>query len=179
MLGRRRLIELRRAGYNIELSAPLDNIPFSTSSERERIEETVCLNIVQWNSVFNKKIDSIYCVLLFLHISLPMMVRTFLCRYLGINWHFLLLQRLHHHFLLPNSLRLHLLVNISNSHPPFYVCYFNYSCVPLLLSLSSYSPFNLVRGFIICNLFNFPLFQGESNKLMVSNFNQGIGQDIM
>ncbi|KAL8531266.1 hypothetical protein ACS0TY_008042 [Phlomoides rotata] len=37
-LGRRREIEFRRAGYNTELSAPLDNIPFSTSSERERIE---------------------------------------------------------------------------------------------------------------------------------------------
>lgn len=42
LLGRRRLIELRRAGYNTELSAPLDNIPFSTSTERERIEENVC-----------------------------------------------------------------------------------------------------------------------------------------
>ncbi|KAI8539265.1 hypothetical protein RHMOL_Rhmol09G0168600 [Rhododendron molle] len=40
-LGRRRLIELRRAGYNTELSAPLDNIPSSTSIERERIEEPV------------------------------------------------------------------------------------------------------------------------------------------
>ncbi|XP_040991944.1 uncharacterized protein LOC121238915 isoform X1 [Juglans microcarpa x Juglans regia] len=40
LLGRRRLIELRRAGYNIDLSAPLDNIPFSTSSERERIEDS-------------------------------------------------------------------------------------------------------------------------------------------
>lgn len=36
------MIDIRRAGYNIELSAPLDNIPFSTSSERERIEENVC-----------------------------------------------------------------------------------------------------------------------------------------
>ncbi|XP_058107885.1 uncharacterized protein LOC131251265 isoform X2 [Magnolia sinica] len=44
LLGRRRLIELRRAGYNIELSAPLDNIPFSTSPERERIEENVFRN---------------------------------------------------------------------------------------------------------------------------------------
>ncbi|BBH04564.1 P-loop containing nucleoside triphosphate hydrolases superfamily protein [Prunus dulcis] len=35
LLGRRRMIELRRAGYNTELSAPLDNIPSSTSSERE------------------------------------------------------------------------------------------------------------------------------------------------
>ncbi|KAJ6878345.1 hypothetical protein NC651_030935 [Populus alba x Populus x berolinensis] len=38
-LGRRHLIELERAGYNTDLSAPLDNIPFSTSSERARIEE--------------------------------------------------------------------------------------------------------------------------------------------
>jgi len=45
LLGRRRDIELRRAGYNTELSAPLDNIPFSTSSERERIEESVCSHI--------------------------------------------------------------------------------------------------------------------------------------
>ncbi|KAJ4719169.1 putative GTP binding protein [Melia azedarach] len=44
LLGRRRLIDLRRAGYNTELSAPLDNIPFSTSSERERIEENVFRN---------------------------------------------------------------------------------------------------------------------------------------
>lgn len=42
LLGRRREIEFRRAGYNTELSVPLDNIPFSTSTERERIEETVC-----------------------------------------------------------------------------------------------------------------------------------------
>ncbi|XP_010253151.1 PREDICTED: uncharacterized protein LOC104594530 isoform X2 [Nelumbo nucifera] len=44
LLGRRRLIELRRSGYNINLSAPLDNIPFSTNPERERIEETVFRN---------------------------------------------------------------------------------------------------------------------------------------
>ncbi|KAL2903626.1 putative GTP-binding protein EngB [Bienertia sinuspersici] len=43
-LGRRRDIELRRAGYNTELSAPLDNIPFSTSTERARIEESVFRN---------------------------------------------------------------------------------------------------------------------------------------
>ncbi|KAF6156065.1 hypothetical protein GIB67_010989 [Kingdonia uniflora] len=43
-LGRRRSIELKRAGYNIDLSAPLDNIPFSTSDERERIEEIVFKN---------------------------------------------------------------------------------------------------------------------------------------
>ncbi|XP_057953290.1 uncharacterized protein LOC131147755 [Malania oleifera] len=44
LLGRRRLLELRRSGYNIELSAPLDNVPFSTSSERERIGEPVFRN---------------------------------------------------------------------------------------------------------------------------------------
>ncbi|GAB4860212.1 hypothetical protein Ancab_011691 [Ancistrocladus abbreviatus] len=43
-LGRRRMIELQRAGYNIDISAPLDNIPFSTSSERERIEESIFRN---------------------------------------------------------------------------------------------------------------------------------------
>ncbi|XP_022890251.1 uncharacterized protein LOC111405543 [Olea europaea var. sylvestris] len=43
-LGRRRDVEFRRAGYSIELSAPLDNIPFSTSSERERIEVPVFRN---------------------------------------------------------------------------------------------------------------------------------------
>lgn len=48
LLGRRRPIELRRAGYNIELSAPLDNIPFSTSSERERIEENVFRNKLEF-----------------------------------------------------------------------------------------------------------------------------------
>lgn len=44
LLGRRRLIEIRRAGYNTELSAPLDNVPNSTSSERERIEENIFRN---------------------------------------------------------------------------------------------------------------------------------------
>ncbi|CAN1749654.1 Probable GTP-binding protein EngB [Linum perenne] len=44
MLGRRRLIELKRAGYNIELPAPLDNIPLSKSTERERIEENIFRN---------------------------------------------------------------------------------------------------------------------------------------
>ncbi|KAJ8439156.1 hypothetical protein Cgig2_027082 [Carnegiea gigantea] len=48
LLGRRRDIELRRAGYNTELSAPLDNIPFSTSSERERIEESVFRNKMEF-----------------------------------------------------------------------------------------------------------------------------------
>lgn len=48
LLGRRRPIELRRAGYNVELSAPLDNIPFSTSSERECIEENIFRNKLEF-----------------------------------------------------------------------------------------------------------------------------------
>ncbi|XP_052187416.1 uncharacterized protein LOC127798124 isoform X2 [Diospyros lotus] len=53
LLGRRRLIELRRAGYNTELSAPLDNIPSSTSSERERIEESVFRNKLSFFAAAN------------------------------------------------------------------------------------------------------------------------------
>ncbi|XP_022732148.1 uncharacterized protein LOC111286449 isoform X2 [Durio zibethinus] len=48
LLGRRRTIEIQRAGYNTELSAPLDNIPFSTNSERERIEENIFRNKLQF-----------------------------------------------------------------------------------------------------------------------------------
>ncbi|PIM98311.1 putative GTPase [Handroanthus impetiginosus] len=48
LLGRRRDIEFRRAGYNTELSAPLDNIPFSTSSERERIEIPIFRNKLEF-----------------------------------------------------------------------------------------------------------------------------------
>ncbi|KAK4370199.1 hypothetical protein RND71_009674 [Anisodus tanguticus] len=48
LLGRRRDIQIKRAGYNIELSAPLDNIPFSTSLERERIEEPVFRNKLEF-----------------------------------------------------------------------------------------------------------------------------------
>ncbi|XP_057430869.1 uncharacterized protein LOC130723759 [Lotus japonicus] len=44
LLGRRRLIDIKRAGYNIDLSAPLDNIPNSSCSERGRIEENVFRN---------------------------------------------------------------------------------------------------------------------------------------
>ncbi|KAK1392564.1 EngB-type G domain-containing protein [Heracleum sosnowskyi] len=44
LLGRRREIEIRRAGYNTELTVPLDNLPSSTDSERARIEETVFRN---------------------------------------------------------------------------------------------------------------------------------------
>ncbi|XP_008810571.2 uncharacterized protein LOC103721955 [Phoenix dactylifera] len=47
LLGRRRLNELQNAGYNIKLS-PLDNIPFSTSKERERIEESVFRNKLEF-----------------------------------------------------------------------------------------------------------------------------------
>ncbi|XP_038879328.1 uncharacterized protein LOC120071244 [Benincasa hispida] len=43
-LGRRRMIEIKRAGYNTDLTAPLDNIPFSNSAERERIEENIFRN---------------------------------------------------------------------------------------------------------------------------------------
>lgn len=48
LLGRRRTIDLRREGYNIDLSAPLDNIPFSSSSEREKIEENVFRNKLEY-----------------------------------------------------------------------------------------------------------------------------------
>ncbi|XP_019434106.1 PREDICTED: uncharacterized protein LOC109340818 isoform X2 [Lupinus angustifolius] len=48
LLGKRRLIDLRRAGYNIDLSAPLDNIPFSKSAERERIEENAFKNKLEF-----------------------------------------------------------------------------------------------------------------------------------
>ncbi|MBA0582722.1 hypothetical protein Gorai_024856, partial [Gossypium raimondii] len=48
LLGRRRSIEIQRAGYNTELSAPLDNIPFSTNPERERIEENIFRNKLQF-----------------------------------------------------------------------------------------------------------------------------------
>lgn len=47
-MGRRRTIDLRREGYNIDLSAPLDNIPFSSSSEREKIEENVFRNKLEY-----------------------------------------------------------------------------------------------------------------------------------
>ncbi|OMP02321.1 hypothetical protein COLO4_11191 [Corchorus olitorius] len=48
LLGKRRAIEIQRAGYNTELSAPLDNIPFSTNSERERIEENIFRNKLEF-----------------------------------------------------------------------------------------------------------------------------------
>ncbi|CAH2069538.1 unnamed protein product [Thlaspi arvense] len=53
LLGRRRLIELKKAGYNIELPAPLDNIPQSTSTERERIEESVFRNKMEFFAAAN------------------------------------------------------------------------------------------------------------------------------
>lgn len=48
LLGRRRELEFRKAGYNIELPSPLDNVPFSTSSERERIEESAFRNKLEF-----------------------------------------------------------------------------------------------------------------------------------
>lgn len=48
LLGRRRLNELKNAGYNIKISAPLDNTPFSTSLERERVEENVFRNKLEF-----------------------------------------------------------------------------------------------------------------------------------
>lgn len=44
LLGRRRLIDIKNAGYNAKLSAPLDNVPFSTRTERDRIEDSVFRN---------------------------------------------------------------------------------------------------------------------------------------
>ncbi|KAG0478604.1 hypothetical protein HPP92_013323 [Vanilla planifolia] len=48
LVGRRRLIELKNSGYNTKLSAPLDNTPFSTSIEREKIEENVFRNKLEF-----------------------------------------------------------------------------------------------------------------------------------
>ncbi|OEL32062.1 putative GTP-binding protein EngB [Dichanthelium oligosanthes] len=48
LLGRRRLNEIKNAGYNVKISAPLDNVPFSTHTERERIEESVFRNKLEF-----------------------------------------------------------------------------------------------------------------------------------
>ncbi|KAG0476937.1 hypothetical protein HPP92_013778 [Vanilla planifolia] len=48
LVGRRRSIELKNSGYNTKLSAPLDNTPFSTSTEREKIEENVFRNKLEF-----------------------------------------------------------------------------------------------------------------------------------
>lgn len=48
LLGRRRETEMKKEGYNIDLSYPLDNIPFSTSSVRERIEEPAFRNKLEF-----------------------------------------------------------------------------------------------------------------------------------
>ncbi|KAL6504941.1 hypothetical protein OROHE_023323 [Orobanche hederae] len=53
LLGRRRDIDFRRAGYNTQLSAPLDNIPFFTGSERERIE----VPLLKLRTVFRNKLE--------------------------------------------------------------------------------------------------------------------------
>lgn len=42
------MIELQNAGYNVKLSAPLDNIPFSTTAEREKIEVNVFRNKLEF-----------------------------------------------------------------------------------------------------------------------------------
>lgn len=54
------MIDIKRAGYNIDLSAPLDNIPFSTSTERENIEENVCGCLVH-SKQLNGAIHFKYC----------------------------------------------------------------------------------------------------------------------
>lgn len=48
LIGRRRSKELMDAGYNINLPASLDNIPFAKSTEREPIEENVFRNKLQF-----------------------------------------------------------------------------------------------------------------------------------
>ncbi|CAD6207295.1 unnamed protein product [Miscanthus lutarioriparius] len=48
LLGRRRLNEIKNAGYNVKISSPLDNVPFSTSTERERIEESAFRNKLEF-----------------------------------------------------------------------------------------------------------------------------------
>ncbi|WVZ61026.1 hypothetical protein U9M48_010965 [Paspalum notatum var. saurae] len=48
LLGRRRLNEIKNTGYNVKISAPLDNIPFSTSTDRERIEESAFRNKLEF-----------------------------------------------------------------------------------------------------------------------------------
>ncbi|KAJ0266801.1 hypothetical protein HA466_0007390 [Hirschfeldia incana] len=53
LLGRRRMTELRKAGYNTELPAPLDNIPQSTTTERERIEESLFRNKLEFFAAAN------------------------------------------------------------------------------------------------------------------------------
>lgn len=46
LLGRRREIDFRKAGYNIELPSPLDDTPFSTSSDRAKIEDSVSAHLL-------------------------------------------------------------------------------------------------------------------------------------
>ncbi|XP_062214179.1 uncharacterized protein LOC133915156 [Phragmites australis] len=48
LLGRRRLNEIKNAGYNVKISAPLDNVPFSTNTERDHIEESVFRNKLEF-----------------------------------------------------------------------------------------------------------------------------------
>lgn len=48
LIGRRRSNELRDAGYNISITAPLDNIPHSKSKQREQIGENVFRNKLEF-----------------------------------------------------------------------------------------------------------------------------------
>ncbi|CAM8952634.1 unnamed protein product [Rhodiola kirilowii] len=58
-LGRRRMLELQRAGYNIDLSAPLDNIPNSTSSKFQILSSPNPLpNPVEDSRVFRFKLSA-------------------------------------------------------------------------------------------------------------------------
>ena len=57
--GRRRLNEIKNAGYNVKISAPLDNVPFSASTERGRIEESV--RTMPYNQ-FQKKSVFYFCL---------------------------------------------------------------------------------------------------------------------
>uniref|UniRef100_A0A0A9DVA2 Uncharacterized protein n=1 Tax=Arundo donax TaxID=35708 RepID=A0A0A9DVA2_ARUDO len=54
LLGHRRQIEIKNSGYNVKISAPLDNVPFSTSTERERMEESV------WTMLYNQCKKSVF-----------------------------------------------------------------------------------------------------------------------
>ena len=113
LLGRRRLNEIKNAGYNVKISAPLDNVPFSTM-ERERIEESVR------NMLYNQchKCTFYFCLEslyrhIWYHIQFIMLSRSLLCglhatvsnccshktinRRSEISWNSLPLQRSLHH----------------------------------------------------------------------------------
>ena len=60
LLGRRRLNEIKNAGYNVKISAPLDNVPFSASTERGRIEESV--RTMPYNQCQKKNVSSTFAL---------------------------------------------------------------------------------------------------------------------